>query len=158
MPAYSIVGDHSWLVTSVLGVQQMFQGMDVQKKVMLNSVLASLVDKGPKLFILNAVLVCIPRKPPWSLVSLHPDRVCTNCASQSFGMLCSYILKDNMALVNDDAQIRPLPWPSFTSDKVAVHSSVNTLFGDVCEFEHYKCIVAFQPLVWNLLAIDKVPG
>jgi hypothetical protein len=63
-----------------------------------------------------------------------------------------------MALVNDDAQIRPLPWPSFTSDKVVVHSSVNTLFGDVCEFEHYKCIVAFQSLVWNLLAIDKVPG
>lgn len=136
----------------------MFQGMDVQKKVMLNSVLASLVDKGPKLFILNAVLVCIPRKPPWSLVSLHPDSVCTDCASQSFGMLCSYILKDNMALVNDDAQFRPLPWPSFTSDKVAIHSSVNTLFGDVCEFEHYKCIVAFQSLVWNLLAIDKVPG
>lgn len=53
----------------------------------------------------------------WALLQLHKFHI--DCASRSFQMLCSYFLKDNIALLTDDALAldivmhRPKPWPSF---------------------------------------------
>jgi hypothetical protein len=87
MLAYSIVGKHPWLVTSVLGVQQVFQGMDVQKQFMQDSVPATLVHKGPESYFLNFEHVCIPAKPPWSVVRLEDDSFPIKCASQNTWMV-----------------------------------------------------------------------
>ncbi|CAN6183858.1 unnamed protein product [Urochloa humidicola] len=89
-----------------------------QHLVLLETQLAISVDTGQGQSTMAVEKVAIPPKPPWSLISTEDGSFTIDSSSQSAWILCSYLLKDNITLLTDDAQLRTIPWPSFTSDTV----------------------------------------
>jgi hypothetical protein len=72
------------LATRMLDVQKWCDGMGAQKLAMLQTVSATLVDKGPRTYILNFEAVDISPKPPWPRGYLESKRV----QSHSISKLC----------------------------------------------------------------------
>jgi hypothetical protein len=72
-PAYSNDVVFPCLATRMLDVQKWCEGMGAQKLVMLQTIFATLVDKGPRTYISHFETVDISPKPPWSRVYLEAD-------------------------------------------------------------------------------------
>jgi hypothetical protein len=159
-------------------------------QLMLEPLRAILVDKGPRSFILNVGLVCIPPKPPWPVVNLE--------AVSANGKLNSKICFDfrlwcTSGWVSGQKIIQcKIPWVPFYGVQYGILCYIFNQYlqhqwvaaskhwlglyihaGSCQSFqgfrlyalgiylgvsEHYKYIVVAQSLVWNQLAIGKVPG
>jgi hypothetical protein len=91
--------------------------MDVQKQVMQDSVPATLVHKGPESYFLNPEHVCIPAKPPWSVVRLEDDSFPIKCASLNTWMVC-FSTNTTYELFGND------------KDNYVEHQQVNTYPGE----------------------------
>ncbi|CAN6325478.1 unnamed protein product [Urochloa humidicola] len=86
-PAYS-------MDTRVWHAQKEYEGIGALKTAMLS--------------ILNFEQVCIPPKPPWSLLYIEYDSTKSNIATQVASMPWTHLL-----VLTENVRLRPIPWPSF---------------------------------------------